>query len=64
MLLRLSPPTWTSPGPGHKPVKGTLPPDLATCVTILDAARLPEPTLWVFSGGATTRGGCWKTPLT
>lgn len=38
-------------GPGHKPVKGILPPDLATCVTILDAARLPEPTLWVFSGG-------------
>lgn len=38
-------------GPGHKPVKGELPPDMAACVTILDAAGLPEPTLWVHSGG-------------
>jgi P4 family phage/plasmid primase-like protien len=39
-------------GPGHKPVKrGELPPDEDTCRRIIEATGLPEPTLWVHSGG-------------
>lgn len=39
-------------GPGHKPTKKLpLPPDLDACKEILEEAQLPEPTLWIFSGG-------------
>lgn len=38
-------------GPGHKPVRGQLPPDVTTCQAIIAASGLPEPTLWVHSGG-------------
>lgn len=37
-------------GPGHKTTK-RLPESIEDCVAILDEAALPEPTLWVFSGG-------------
>lgn len=36
--------------PGHK-TKNTLPPDLDACKAILEEALLPEPTLWIMSGG-------------
>lgn len=39
-------------GPGHAtPKRGTLPPDVDTCYQIIAASGLPEPTLWVHSGG-------------
>src|SRR5688572_2704211 len=39
-------------GPGHaKPKQGDLPPDVETCQAIVEMSGLPEPTLWVHSGG-------------
>lgn len=38
-------------GPGHKPVKGSLPASVEDCYEIIQATGLPEPTLWVHSGG-------------
>lgn len=39
-------------GPGHKPTKKLpLPENLEACKAILEEAGLPEPTLWIFSGG-------------
>lgn len=40
-------------GPGHKTerLKHPLPPDLEACRKIIAEAELPEPTLWVTSGG-------------
>lgn len=37
-------------GPGHKTSK-LLPPDTATAMSIVDTSGLPEPTIWVHSGG-------------
>jgi putative DNA primase/helicase len=37
-------------GPGHK-TKNLLPPDVPTAMSIVREAGLPEPTLWVHSGG-------------
>lgn len=37
-------------GPGHK-TKNLLPPDVPTAMSIVHEAGLPEPTLWVHSGG-------------
>lgn len=37
-------------GPGHKTPK-PLPPDVATCYAIIQQTGLPQPTLWVHSGG-------------
>lgn len=37
-------------GPGHK-TKHLLPPDIPTAQAIVRETSLPEPTLWVFSGG-------------
>lgn len=37
-------------GPGHK-TKNLLPPDVPTAMSIVRDAGLPEPTLWVHSGG-------------
>lgn len=38
-------------GPGHKPVKGSLPASVDDCLEIIQMTGLPEPTLWVHSGG-------------
>lgn len=38
-------------GPGHKPVKGSLPASVDDCLEIIQRSGLPEPTLWVHSGG-------------
>lgn len=46
-------------GPGHKPIRTLpgrppalpLPPDEETCRKIVDKSGLPEPTLWIHSGG-------------
>jgi AAA domain len=38
-------------GPGHEATPLPLPPDEAAAVAIIDAAHLPDPTLWIHSGG-------------
>lgn len=58
-------------GPGHKPIKPTrdnpnplpLPPDDFTCAEILSKTDLPEPTLWVHSGGGMYPYWFFKKPV-
>jgi len=38
-------------GPGHKTTSGTLPPDERSARQIIDSSALPDPTLWIHSGG-------------
>src|SRR3954452_17064435 len=38
-------------GPGHEATPLPLPPDEDAAVAIITASRLPDPTLWVHSGG-------------
>lgn len=51
-------------GPGHKPPQGKLlPPDLETCQKIIDAAKLPQPSLWIHSGGGLYPWWMFNKPL-
>lgn len=58
-------------GPGHKPILPTqanpnplpLPPDENTCLEIIGAADVPEPTLWVHSGGGLYPMWFFKQPI-
>lgn len=58
-------------GPGHKPIKPTrenpdplpLPPDDFACAEILSHTDLPEPTLWVHSGGGMYPYWFFKHPV-
>ena len=50
-------------GPGHKTTM-PLPPDLATAEQIVQESGLPEPTLWVHSGGGVYPWWLLRQPLT
>lgn len=49
-------------GPGHKTNK-PLPPTVAEAARIIQEARLPEPTLWVHSGGGVYPWWLFQTPI-
>lgn len=48
-------------GPGHKTSK-TLPPDEATAVALVRASGLPDPTVWIHSGGGLYPWWLFRTP--
>ena len=49
-------------GPGHKTTK-PLPPNQAEAARIVEEARLPEPTLWVHSGGGLYPWWLFESPI-